>query len=65
MSESTAVGIAAVARAMAQQMRAEGGPADRAIQAGIDATMRAVTADRYNPVLREASPTVRVMGAVP
>lgn len=50
---------------MAQQMRAEGGPADRAIQAGIDATMRAVTADRYNPVLREASPTVRVMGAVP
>jgi hypothetical protein len=35
------------------------------IQRGIDATMRAVVADRYNPVLRKPSPTVTVVGAAP
>jgi hypothetical protein len=51
MSDSTAVGIAAVARALAQQM----GPSaeDRAIQDGIDATMRDVIKTRgYNPARR-------------
>jgi hypothetical protein len=63
MSDSTAVGIAAVARACAEQM----GPSaeDRAIQAGIDATMRDVIKTRsYNPVLREPSPTVTVQSGV-
>ena len=35
------------------------------IQRGIDATMRAVVADRYNPAHRKPSPTVRVVGAAP
>ena len=35
------------------------------LQAGIDASMRGVIADRYNPTVREASPKVCVVGAVP
>lgn len=35
-----------------------------AIQQGIDRTMRDLIADRYNPVLREASPTVTVQSGV-
>ena len=38
---------------------------ERRVQAGIDATMRAVAADRYNPALREGAPRVTVVGAVP
>jgi hypothetical protein len=47
MSETTALGIAAVARALAQQR----GPTaeDRAIQAGIDAAMRGVIAEQVDP----------------
>jgi hypothetical protein len=44
----------------------EGEVADNArIQAGIDAAMRGVIADRYDPTRREPLPTVGVAGAVP
>jgi hypothetical protein len=63
MSDSTALGIAAVARACAEHMR--GTREERSIQAGIDATMREVIATRgYNPVMREPSPTVTVASGV-
>ena len=40
MSDSTALGIARVAAAMTELMRAHASPADRAIQDGINQTMR-------------------------
>jgi len=42
MSDSTAIGIARVAAAMTEMMRAHTSPADRAIQQGIDDCMRGV-----------------------
>jgi hypothetical protein len=49
---------------MAQPSAGEAEDAAR-LQAGIDATMRSVIADRYDPTRREPSPTVGVVGAVP
>ena len=37
---------------------------ERRVQAGIDATIRAVAADRYNPVWQPASPRVTVQSGV-
>ena len=42
MSDSTAIGIARVAAAMTEMMRAHASPADQAIQRGIDDCMRGV-----------------------
>lgn len=42
MSDSTAIGIARVAAAFTEKMRAYASPADKAIQAGIDECMRGV-----------------------
>ena len=56
-----AVALANLAAALAQGPTEE----ERWVQAGIDATMRAVAADRYNPALREGAPRVTVVGAVP
>jgi hypothetical protein len=60
MSDSTAIGIAGVARAMAEQMRET--DEDRAIQAGIARTMRDVIRDRC-PTAQQPMPTVSVANA--
>ena len=57
MSDSTgAVGAMRVAQALTEQARQDANPADRAIQAGIDATMRAVIADHIRGAGPSASP---------
>ena len=61
--DSMTLGIMAVARALAQQMQPT--EEERRIQAGIDATMREVIADRYNPNALAAPAKVTVAGAVP
>jgi hypothetical protein len=42
MSDSTAIGVAKMAAAFTEQMRAYASPADQAIQAGIDECMKGV-----------------------
>ena len=57
MSDSTgAVGAMRVAQALTEQARQDANPADRAIQAGIDATMRAVISDHIRGAGPSASP---------
>jgi hypothetical protein len=55
-----AIAFANLGRALARKPTEE----EREIQRGIDATIRAVAADRYNPVHQPASPTVTVQSGV-
>jgi len=64
-SGTTAVGVAAMANALSQQMRQDNDPADRAIQAGIDAAMRGVVKDTFNRAPSPILPKVTVSGAAP
>ena len=57
---TTDIAMANLGRALARKPTAE----ELEIARGIDATIRAVAADRYNPVHRPASPTVTVQSGV-
>lgn len=61
--ETEAIAIANMTAGLAQPSEGEAADAAR-IQRGIDATMRGVIADRYDPTRREPAPTVTVAGAM-
>ena len=57
---TTDIAMANLGRALARKPTAE----ELEIARGIDATIRAVAADRYNPIHQPASPTVTVQSGV-